>query len=185
MKNYKFSAVFALLLVAFFQESITGAADFYGAAVTDQEAPTVAWRAGITGFRPIVGDVPPNSNAAKYGFKQGHVILSINGKSIRKTSELSQFTTDTISVYVFDGTEMKTLSIDRLAIEKEKAERAEAEHKAAKPPPRVLPDERPDDSPPMEFNDEILYRRSIGPAPNGTKTKEPSEKNGDRPAESR
>jgi len=183
MANNKFLSVIMFLFVASFQGFAANAADFYGATVTDQEVPTVAWRAGITGSRPIVGDVPVHSPAAKHGFKQGQIILSVNGKNVRKTNELSQFTTDTISVYVFDGTEMQTLSIDRLAIEKEKAERIEAERKAAIPPPQVVPDERPDDSPPMEFNDEIIFKRSISPTPDGTK--EPSKKSTNTPSESK
>lgn len=183
MTNNKFLVVIMFLLITTFQRLAANAADFYGATVTDREVPTNAWRAGITGFRPMVDTVPPNSHAAKYGFRQGNIIISVNGIKVRKTIELSQFKTDTISAYVFDGTEMKTLLIDRLAIEKEKAERIEAERKAVTPPPQVVPDERPDDSPAMEFNDEIMFKRSISPTQN--ETKEPSRKNTNTPSESK
>jgi hypothetical protein len=181
MANNTFSAVITFLFIAFFQVFTANAADFYGATVTDREVPTVAWRAGITGSRPIIGNVPPNSPAAKYGLKQGYIILFINDKKVRNTGELNQFTTDTISVYVFDGTEMKTVSIDRKAIEAEKAERIEAERKAALPPPQVVPDELPDNSPSMEFNDEILYKRSVGSP--SDRAKKSSEKSANTPSE--
>jgi len=145
------------------------AADFFGATVTNQEVPTRAWRAGVTGERPIVGHVPPNSPAAKYGLEQGQIILSINDKQVRNVNELRLFTTDTLSVFVLDGAEKKMVTIDRLAIEKEKekaeAARIEAERKATPPPPAN--DEEPvDNSPPAVFDDNTLYIRENKPDPN-------------------
>ncbi len=149
------------------------AADFFGATVTNQEVPTSAWRAGVTGERPIVGHVPPNSSAAKYGLEQGQIILSINDKKVRNVNELRQFTTDTLSVFVLDGAERKMVTIDRLAIEKEKqqqekekaeAARIEAERKAA--PPSSSDDEEPvDNSPPAVFDENTLYIREYKPDP--------------------
>jgi hypothetical protein len=169
MTNNKLLFIVMLLLAVTFTGFSANAADFYGANVTDREVPTVAWRAGITGDRPIVGDVSINSPAEKHGLKRGDIIISVNGKDVRTTNELSQFKTDTISVRVFDGTEMKTLSIDRLAIEKEKAERIDVERKEDPPPPKIVPDEPSDNLPPMEFNDEILYKRTISPTSDETK----------------
>lgn len=169
MTNKKFLFIVMLLFAVTFPGFSANAADFYGANVTDREVPTVAWRAGITGYRPIVGHVSTNSPAEKHGFKRGNIIISVNGKEVRNTGELSLFTADTLSVRVFDGMELKTLSIDRQAIEKEKTERIDAARKTAPPPPPIVPDEPADNSPTMEFNDEILYKRTISPAPDETK----------------
>jgi len=168
------------------------AADFFGATVTNQEVPTTAWRAGITGIRPTVEYVPPTSPAAHYGLEQGQIILSINDKKVRNVNELSQFTTDTLSVFVLDGAERKMVTIDRLAIEKEKqkekekaeAARKEAERKAA-PPPSA--DEEPvDNSPPAVFDDNMLYIRENKPEPNKKvikdKNQQEEEKTDSKPA---
>lgn len=154
------------------------AADFFGATVTNREATAIAWKAGIVGLRPVVEDVPSSSPAAKYGLKQGEIILSINGKAVRDANELKQFTTDILSVYVLDGAERKILKIDRLAIEKEKADiaRIEAERKAARMKQINTETERADDSPPVIFNDTTLYIRSKSEEQNKPASDEKSEK---------
>jgi hypothetical protein len=127
----KLLVVILVLVGAAFLNVSAHAADFYGATVADQEVLTSAWKAGVRGSRPTVTDVPYGSPAAKCGLKRGHVILSANGKDVKRSSELSQLTADTLSVSVLEGTQRKTLKIDTLAI---KAERAT----------RVAPDRRPD-----------------------------------------
>lgn len=140
------------------------ATDFYGATVNDRDVPTVAWKARITGFRPIVSNVLIDSIAANLGFKQGDIILSVNDKDVSKSLELSRFTTDKLSVCVFNGTEKKIFIIDRLAIETEKNKLIAANRKSILPLIKPIA-ERQDNSPPLVFNDYALEMKFGKSAP--------------------
>lgn len=135
------------------------ALDFYGVNVTDKDAPSSFMRYGINGYRPTVSGVDVGTPAAKYGFKEGDIILSINDKNIRRSFELNQFSTDILSVLVFSSPERKTLTINRLAIETEKSNRIEAERKAATERKRAYTDERQDNSPAVKYDDAALEKR--------------------------
>jgi len=141
-----------------FIASMSIASDFYGATVTDKDTPTAAWKAGIIGVHPTINDVTYDSPAGKAGFKRGDIILSINDDDVKRTSELDKFTTNTLTVHVFDGNERKKLTIDRLAIETEKARRLADEKKPAPAPESTdTNNESPDNSPPSKFDDEETY----------------------------
>jgi len=89
--------------------------------------PSSYLRAGIFGFRPVVTTVTFDSLAAKHGLQRGDIILSINGKEVKKSSELHQFTTGVLSVSIFRVNEKMTLSINRLSIEPPKINQIFAE----------------------------------------------------------
>jgi len=91
------------------------ALDFYGADVSDRDVPSSYFRVGLFGIRPIVVSVAFDSVAAKAGLQRGDIILSINGTDVKKSSELSRFTSNLLSVSIRSGSEMKVLSIERLA----------------------------------------------------------------------
>jgi membrane-associated protease RseP (regulator of RpoE activity) len=95
--------------------------DFYGADVSDSDVPSVYFKVGLYGVRPIVNAVAFDSVAAKAGLQRGNVILSINGIDVEKTSELQQFTTNVLSVLILSGFEIKVVSVDRLAPETSKS----------------------------------------------------------------
>jgi hypothetical protein len=101
--------------------SRTFAFDFYGADVSDSDVPSIYFKVGLYGIRPIVNTVAFESIAAKAGLQRGNVILSINGTDVEKSSELSQFTTNVLSVLILSGFEIKVLSFDRLAPEASKS----------------------------------------------------------------
>ena len=161
--NMKITKLVILSITALpFIVSMSIASDFYGATVTDKDAPTAAWKAGIIGVHPTINDVTYDSPAGKAGFKRGDIILSINDDDVKRTSELDKFTTNTLTVHVFDGNERKKLTIDRLAIETEKARRLADEKKpaTATAPAGESTDtnnESPDIAPPAKFDDEETH----------------------------
>jgi hypothetical protein len=102
--------------------------DFYGVTVKDKDAPSIYLKYGIYGYSPIITNISKDSPARRAGFAVGDIIVSINGKKIKKTSDIATFATDILDIRVFNGTEWNNLSINRLAIEAEVATRsAEAE----------------------------------------------------------
>ncbi|MDD2309676.1 MAG: PDZ domain-containing protein [Desulfuromonadaceae bacterium] len=151
------------LIIAFFIISIANpvrALDFYGANIADRDAPSSFMKYGIYGFRATITRVSIDSPADRAGFNQGDIILSINKKDVKRTSELSRFTTDMIKLHVFSGSERKTLTINRLAIETEKAARISAERKEATASNTdSYVDEQPNNSPALKFNDAYLEKK--------------------------
>ena len=139
------------------------ALDFYGLKVMDRDAPSSFMRKGITGYHPTIIEIP-GAPAATYGFNQGDIILSINSKDVRKSSELNQFTTDKLSVLVFSGSERKILTINRLEIETKKAAALINARKiiarASESQQRHV-EEHPDNSPTVVF-DADYYERKYG-----------------------
>lgn len=150
------------LLIVFFIISIANrvhALDFYGANIADRDAPSSFLKYGIYGFRATITRVSIDSPADRAGFNQGDIILSINKKDVKRTSELNTFTTDIIKLHVFSGRERKTLTINRLAIETEKAARIAAERKEATASNTdTYADEQPSNSPALKFNDAYLEK---------------------------
>lgn len=139
----------------------TLALDFYGANVTDVDAPSSYMRVGIFGYHPTVGKVHDGSQSAKYGFRSKDIILSINGKNVQKTSELNQFQTDVLSIVVFRGNHSETLTIDRLAIEKIKANRVVVEGKQTNTAISQINfvDDRQDDTSTLKFDNAVLEKK--------------------------
>lgn len=109
--------VSAFILLAGILLSVTGATagGFYGATVADRDLPSSYFKIGLFGSRPVISDVPPGSAAASSGLQRGDIILSINGKDITKTSELSQLTSEMLMVSVLRNKEKMSLAIDRRA----------------------------------------------------------------------
>ena len=85
--------------------------------------------------------------------------MSINDKDVGQSDGLVKIIDDILNVSIFNGSEWKTLAINRLAIETEKARQLEAERKAAvvaaaNRAPSSPPGE--DTSPPLKFDDSML-----------------------------
>jgi hypothetical protein len=97
------------------------AIDFFGAIILDRDVPSSYMKAGVYGFRPIVNTVAFDSIAGLNGLLRGDIILSINGKEVKKSSELNQVTTDVLSVSIFRINERKALTIIRNAVEGHKS----------------------------------------------------------------
>ena len=157
MKNVKLFLVTQILLPLIGGSAF--AIDFYGASVTDKDAPTSFMRCGIYGDHLVVGSVASDSPAEKAGFMQGDVIMSINDKDIRDSAGLVKIIDDILNVSIFNGSEWKTLTINRLAIETEKASQLEAERKAAVVAAANIAHSSPpceDTSPPIKLDDSML-----------------------------
>jgi hypothetical protein len=134
------------------------AADFYGASVFDKDVPTITWKAGIDGIHPIVSNVEYGSPARKAGFKNGDIILSINNKDIKRSSDLDKFTANALNVRILNGTTWNTLTIDRQVIAAEKANSIAVERNAPTPAISHSPqvNTTQDNLPPLKFDDASL-----------------------------
>ncbi len=140
------------------------ASDFYGATVIDKDAPSSYMKYSIYGQRSIISDILENSPASKAGFKCGDIILAVNDKVVKRSSEMNNFTENTLAVQVFDGSEWKTITLDRLAIETEKSRQLAVGKKpaivAAPLHKRTYTvTKRPDNSPPLKFDNAYLEKR--------------------------
>lgn len=157
MKNL---LMIVLISISGFMANVSDAYDFYGASVSDKNTPSSYMKYGIHGYRPVINNVSYNSPASKVGLQQGNIILLINNKDIKRTSELSSVTTDIIRLTVFNGIERKNLIIDRLSIESEMANRTTTERKTTNLSHKnTFSDEQPDNSPPLKFDDAALEKK--------------------------
>lgn len=107
------NAIVVLVTVFSFFVSDAVANGFHGATVTDRDLPSSYMKIGLFGYRPVISEVPSDSAAAKHGFQRGDIIVSINGKDIKKSSELNQFTSDELSVSIIRNKEKMSVSIIR------------------------------------------------------------------------
>ena len=107
------------------------AGDFYGASVTDKDMPSSFMRFGIYGDHPVVGSVVSGSVAESAGFEKGDVVILINQKSVGRAADLATITDDNLIIRTFDGSKWKKLTINRVAVEEEKARQRDAERKTA------------------------------------------------------
>jgi membrane-associated protease RseP (regulator of RpoE activity) len=135
------------------------AIDFYGASVTDKDVPSSFMRCGIYGDHLVVDSVASDSPAENAGFMKGDVIMSINDKVVGRLDGLVKIIDDILNVSIFNGSEWKMLTINRLAIATEKASQLEAERKAAvvaaaNRAHSSSPGE--DTSPPLKLDDSML-----------------------------
>jgi len=122
------------ILVFGLTANVADAYDFYGASVSDKDVPSSYMKYGLNGLiglRPTITEISYDSPADKAGLKRGDIILLINDKAVKNTLDLGKFTDNTMSVGLFRGIERIVLTIDRLAIETEKANRIAKEKKAA------------------------------------------------------
>jgi hypothetical protein len=90
---------------------------------------------------------------------KGDVIMSINDKVVGRLDGLVKIIDDILNVSIFNGSEWKMLTINRLAIATEKASQLEAERKAAvvaaaNRAHSSSPGE--DTSPPLKLDDSML-----------------------------
>jgi hypothetical protein len=133
------------------------AVDFFGASVTDKDTPSSFMKYGITGYRPVINEVDVASPAGNAGFNPGDIILSINNKNVRKSSELDKTSVGNLSVIVLTGNERRRLFIDKKTIEK--ANRLAAEARANNSPPSTSRDEGQENTSPVKFDDGYLEKR--------------------------
>lgn len=150
-----------------FTANAVDAYDFYGASIYDKEVPSSYMKYGINGFKPTITEVTYDSPSEKAGFKQGDIFLKINAMNAKKTSELEKITTKTITVNLFRGIERITLTIDRMAIEMERAKRIAKDKKASEDIIKtanyvsrpINSPEPSDNSEPLKFDDDALERK--------------------------
>lgn len=107
------NTVIVLVTIFSFFVSDAVASGFHGATVTDRDLPSSYMKIGLFGYRPVISEVPLDSVAAKHGFQRGDIIVSINGKDIKKSSELNQFTSDELSVSIIRNKEKMSVTIIR------------------------------------------------------------------------
>lgn len=166
-KLCKVAAVIGIVAVCFcFKTNSADAYDFYGASIYDKEVPSSYMKYGIYDFKPTITEVTYGSPADKAGFKKGDIFLTINDMNAKRATDLDKITTNTITVNFFRGITRQTLTIDRLALEKEKMERIRSDKKAedernvtkyiARP---NYSEERPDNSPPLKFDNATLEKK--------------------------
>jgi membrane-associated protease RseP (regulator of RpoE activity) len=163
MMRIRYTA-FVLLAGLFLAVTNVYAVDFYGADVTDSDVPSSYLKIGLFGFRPIVGTVTFDSPADKHGFQRGDIIFSINGKDIKRSSELKQFATGVLSVTIFRCKEKMTVTMGSpahgmaqtkpIAVKKQSAAQRQITHDVPVAVAVV-------NSPPAKFDD----RAVVPPAP--------------------
>lgn len=155
MKLSFIALVFALVI-----SDSACALDFYGANVNDIDAPSSFMRMGVYGYLPTITEVRNGTYADKAGFKSGDIILEINKKQAKRSSELNSDTADTLNFLTFRGNERIKLSINRLAIETERAARLEAERKAILVRQSAIYEEPQDNNAPaIKFNNATLEKK--------------------------
>ena len=110
MKRVIFISIL-LLCFSLYWTATAHAADFLGANVEDREVPTVVWRAGVKGVKPIVNNVPSGSLAAQTGLRQGDVIIKVGESLAGRAAYLQNYTSAATSVTVLRGTERVALTI--------------------------------------------------------------------------
>lgn len=140
--------------------NMVDAFDFYGASISDKEAPLSYIKYGIKGYHPIINEVVLDTPVSKAGLKKGDVIISVNNRNIQKTTELRSVNGNVINLTVFNGFEQKTVSIERLSIETEKTKRKDAVRKHSNDSQIYLQVvEQPDNSPPLKFDNAALEKK--------------------------
>jgi hypothetical protein len=147
----------SILILVLLSAGMAMAIEFFGASVSDLDAPDMYMKWGIIGPRPIVTSVLPDSPAELAGFGRGNIIISVNGTAVGNSTELSRYSADKLAVLVFSGDDQVTLTIDRFAYEAAQANRANTNTNtntnttsgaAAPPPPPADPAViQPDNSP--------------------------------------
>ena len=133
------------------------AADFYGASVIDKDAPSSFMRLGIYGDHPTVGSVASGSPTERAGFAKGDVVMSINEIKVERAVDLTKCTDAILKIRIFDGLKWKTLTIDRIAVEKEEARQLETKQAAMKNESSGPPfDDQTAAASPLRFDDSSL-----------------------------
>ncbi len=149
--------IFHLLFAMAFLGGTAHAIDFYGASVSDRELPTQFFNIGMYGIRPIVATVAPDSPASKFGLIQGDVIIAINGRSITKTSELTELSGDSPSVGIIRGLKRKRIKVSKALIK----EGGPAQHAVAKTysTESQTPSKYADSGAPIRLDDATLEKK--------------------------
>ncbi|KAA0891646.1 hypothetical protein [Oryzomonas rubra] len=135
--------------------------DFYGIEVVDSDTPSSFMKYGVYGYHPTVKSGFYEADTTNLGFRRGDIIISINNKNIRSSSELYQFKTDILTVLVFSKNEKKTLTIDRAALEKDKSVKIEKQiiDNVKYIANDTYSDEKVDNRPTLKFDDKYLERK--------------------------
>ncbi|MEI6222930.1 MAG: PDZ domain-containing protein [bacterium] len=144
--------------------NVSYAYDFYGASVTVKEVSMSMWRMGINGNYPIIDSITPNSPAAKAGLSQGNIILSVNDRAIKNVSDLDTVTAAILLVKILKGYDRETITINRIAIESEKAKLIAEDKKSVVEVATPIRkntnvEETLNNSPPIVFNDSTLEKK--------------------------
>lgn len=172
MKVHKLGFALAFALLSIFASSAF-ALDFYGANITDKEVPSSYLNIGLVGFLPTVSDVSTDSVADKQGFKRGDIIVSINGKNIRKTSELNQLKAEVRTVSMFRNKEKMSIHLHvagkagtkALASENKLPLQVVATSEAQQPANTQREVAQPQEAPPQQksLSKNAIFSRSIKP----------------------
>ena len=151
--------IFVLALVSLFLATTGHALDFYGAAVSDRELPSSFFKIHLYGFRPTVDRVTSDSPADRFGLRQGDVILSINGKSVAKTSDFPTMTHEKNDIRVIRGLTRKRITVTRATVEAAQQAQYATDKARETTPPKASTVHPPDTSPAIRFDDAALEKR--------------------------
>ena len=150
--------IFVLALVSLFMATTGHALDFYGATITDRELPARFYKLDMYGTRPIVDHVTAGSAADRFGLRQGDLVLSINGKSVAKTSDFSGMTQEKNDLRVIRGLARKRIAVTRATLEAAQQVQHTAS-KAQETASHAPTSPSSDTSPAIRFDDATLEKK--------------------------
>lgn len=99
----------SILFMFLASPSFAGPLSDIGLFVADKDTSSIAWKAGVYGARPTISGVVSGSAAEQAGLKNGDIILSVGGKTVKNTVELRAMQQILLPVVVLRGMQRVTI----------------------------------------------------------------------------